>query len=360
MARLTTVEEVRSGQHLLLECISGSHAYGLNTATSDTDIKGVFVLPKTAFYGFEQIHQVSDKSCDTVFYELNRFAELLTQANPNLLEMLYSPPDCILHRDPLFERLKPEWFLTRKCRETFAGYAETQIKKARGLNKKILNPMEKEQKSIMDFCWVTKDQGTVSIRQWLEEKDFHADRCGLVNLPHMPNLYSLYYDVTGKRGYAGLMHSDESLEVCLSSIPKGEEAIAFLMFNKDAYASYCKDYHAYWRWVENRNETRYQQTLSHGKRYDAKNMMHTIRLLEMAEEIARTGSMEIRRPNRDELLAIRTGQHSYEDLVKIAEEKIKNMDELYRASDLPENCDVERVETALLDIREAVYRRNHA
>lgn len=35
--------------HLLLECVSGSRAYGLHMPQSDTDIKGVFVLPRTEF-----------------------------------------------------------------------------------------------------------------------------------------------------------------------------------------------------------------------------------------------------------------------------------------------------------------------
>lgn len=33
-------------EYLLLECISGSKAYNLQLPTSDTDIKGVFILPR--------------------------------------------------------------------------------------------------------------------------------------------------------------------------------------------------------------------------------------------------------------------------------------------------------------------------
>ena len=40
---------------LLFEAISGSRAYGLATATSDTDIRGVFVLPEKDFYGLNYV-----------------------------------------------------------------------------------------------------------------------------------------------------------------------------------------------------------------------------------------------------------------------------------------------------------------
>jgi len=37
--------------------------------------------------------------------------------------------------------LKIEMFLLKNCKETFAKYAITQIKKAKGLNKKLINPV---------------------------------------------------------------------------------------------------------------------------------------------------------------------------------------------------------------------------
>ena len=48
-----TIHEIKEQKLLLFECISGSKAYGLDTPESDTDIKGVFVLPKKRFYGLE-------------------------------------------------------------------------------------------------------------------------------------------------------------------------------------------------------------------------------------------------------------------------------------------------------------------
>ncbi len=57
-------------KHVFLQCISGSKAYGLNTPTSDTDIRGVFILPYAEFYGLHYTDQVANPSNDIVYYEL--------------------------------------------------------------------------------------------------------------------------------------------------------------------------------------------------------------------------------------------------------------------------------------------------
>lgn len=45
-----TIPYLKTQNLILFECVSGSRAYGLDTPTSDTDIKGVFYLPKQRFY----------------------------------------------------------------------------------------------------------------------------------------------------------------------------------------------------------------------------------------------------------------------------------------------------------------------
>ena len=117
-----------------------------------------------------------------------------------------------------------------------------------------------------------------------EKKGWKQEYCGLVNLPHMRDMYGLFYDE--KEGvYKGIVRKDSTNEVLTSSIAKEIEPDAILFFNKDGYTKYCKDYKEYWEWVEKRNEVRYENTISHAKNYDAKNMMHTFRLLDMAIEI---------------------------------------------------------------------------
>lgn len=347
-----TIDELKFRHLILFECISGSRSYGTDLPTSDTDIKGVFALPEADFYGLNYVEQVSNPSNDVVYYELKRFVELLYRNNPNLLEMLSVPDDCVRYRHPVMDLIQPDIFLSKLCQGTFAGYAMAQIKKARGLNKKILNPVEKQRKDILDFCFVTVGQGTLPVKEWLAVKGFEQATCGLVNVPHVKNLYAIFYDESGgDLGFRGILRKDNSEEVALSSVPAGLQPVAHLSWNKEGYSSYCKDYREYWEWVEKRNEERYENTLQHGKNYDAKNMMHTIRLLDMAEEIATQKRVIVRRPNRDFLLRIRRGEFTYEALVAMAAEKVQRIEQLFAQSDLPDQPDFATVNDLLVRMR---------
>lgn len=342
---------------LLLESVSGSRAYGLHTPQSDTDLKGVFLLPKRSFYGLEYTEQVNNDSNDEVYYELRRFVDLLVKNNPNILELLNTPDDCIRFRHPVMDLLKPELFLSKLCEQTFAGYAQSQVKKAKGLNKKIVNPVSKERKSILDFCHVIHQQGTVSLKHWLSNQGFSQHECGLVNIPHMRDMYAVFHNSQLSNTYLrGIISGDAANDLSLSSVEKGLEPKAFMSFNKDGYSKYCKDYKEYWNWVNTRNEVRYENTLEHGKNYDAKNMMHTFRLLNMAEEIAREGKVFVRRQDRDYLLKIRSGVFSYEELVDLANEKVTEIHSLYATSTLPLSPDLHQAEQILFEIRETLYK----
>lgn len=350
------IEDLKQRKLLLFESISGSKAYGLDTPQSDTDIRGVFVLPEEDYFGLDYTEQVSNESQDIVYYELKRFVVLLSKSNPNMLELLSMPKDCILYQHPLYHFFKAEDFLSRQCQSTFAGYALTQVRKARGLKKKIVNPVEPERKSVLDFCYVVQGQGSLPLLTFLEDHGLEQEDMGLAKIPHMHELYGLFYHPACQ--FKGVVQSEKANEVSLSSIPKGLDPLAYMSFNKSGYSSYCKVYREYWEWVEKRNDARYQNTLSHGKNYDAKNLMHTFRLLDMAEEIGREGRIQVRRPNREFLLQIKSGDFEYDELLTMAEERIADMDQLYTQSKLPEAPDLEKINSILIQVRKEFYQKN--
>lgn len=350
-----TIADLEARQLIIYKCISGSKAYGLDVPGSDTDIRGVFLLPQDELYGFNYLPQVSDERNDEVYYELGRFLDLLAKNNPNMLELLATPEQHILYKHPLLDRLHPDLFLSKKCKDSFAGFAFTQIRKARGLNKKIVNPVAKEKKSILEFCYVSKDSGTLPLQKWLKLNKLTQADCGLVNLPHFKDVYGLFIDTEKRFAYKGIIRKKTATSVVLSSIPKGEKAATYLYFNKDGYASYCKEYKEYWDWVGERNEARYQENLEHGKHYDTKNMMHTFRLLDMAIEILRDGKILVERPNREELLAVRRGEWSYEALMDLADQKMEEVEAAYQKSQLPDAPDRAHIEQLLIELRHAFY-----
>lgn len=350
-----TLNDLQSNSSNLLKCISGSQAYGLALPHSDTDIKGVFILPKNEFYGLTYIDQINNETNDIMCYEIKKFVELLLKNNPNILELLSTPDACVLYRHPVMNLLKPEMFLSRLCNQTFGQYAYAQIKKARGLNKKILNPLDRKRKTILDFCHVVKGQGSIPVTEWLTEQRYVQEDCGLVRIDHMRDMHALFHQSQAKQKFSGIFSGQEADEVSLSSVPEGIQPGAILYFNKDGYSVYCKEYRQYWEGVEQRNAERYENTVSHGKNYDAKNMMHVFRLLNMAEEIARYKQVNVRRPEREWLLKVRAGEFSYDDLLKKAEERIQVINDLFKKSDLPEQPDTQVAEGILVEIRESIY-----
>jgi hypothetical protein len=128
-----------------------------------------------------------------------------------------------------------------------------------------------------------------------------------------------------------------------------------MTFNKDGYKKHCKDWREYQEWLSSRNESRYQGTLAHGQGYDAKNMMHTFRLLDLAEEIAVHRRLTIRTPNREWLLKVKAGAFSYDELLTRAEDQLTRIRDLYAASTLPDVPDRDAIEQAVVSVRRGWY-----
>lgn len=353
-----TIEDLRKQNLIILECISGSRAYGLETPTSDTDIRGVFILPQKKYYGLEYIEQISNATNDVIFYELGRFMELLAYNNPNILELLHSPPHTILYKHPFLADIDPKKVLSKLCKDTFGKFAYSQIKKAKGLKKKIVNPMNEVRKSVLAYCFVNHAQGAISLLQFLKMKNWQPENCGLVNIPHMKDIYGLYYAENAH--FRGIIRSPDANDVCLSPIPKDAQQVALLYFNRDGYSAYCKEYKAYWEWVNKRNIARYENTQGHGKNYDAKNMMHVFRLLEMAYEIGTYSQINVWRPNRDFLLNVKSGQYEYEYLLKLAEQKQCEMEAAFAQSPLPDLPDNTYLDELTYQLRYKFYHQNSA
>jgi len=346
-----TLDRIRRPDLLLLDTIAGSHAYGTAIEGSDEDRRGVFVAPRSFIAGLDTIEQVADERSDQVYYELGHFVSLLFKNNPNALELLAMPEDCIRLQHPLFKLLKPEVFLSKLCAKTFGEYAMGQIRKARGLNKKIVNPQPEKRLALLDFCNVPQGQGSVPVLEWLSDRNLDPQKCGLTAVQHAAGMFAIYHDSdTASRGLVSPKDPDALI---FTSVPKEAEPIGWMQFNHDAFRAHCKAHREYWEWVSQRNEERYTTNAQHGRGYDSKNLLHTIRLLDMAGEIARERVLRIRRPNREYLLRVRSGEFEYEDLVARAEEQLTEVIAAFEASNLQDQPDRERVNRLLVEIREA-------
>lgn len=364
-----TIKDLEERNLIIFSGIVGSQAYGIATPTSDVDIKGVFVQEMEDILGMGYVEQVSDDTNDTTYYEIRRFLELLGTNNPNILELLNLPEDCVLHRDPIFDIIleNQERLITRQCRYSFGGYAVEQIKKARGLNKKIVKEFPEKRKGVLDFCYVPFGQGSVPVLEYLEMHDMKPEHCGLVLLAHVRYTYGLYYDrhsdllakgVTvplNHRPYRGLVSGEDANDVSLSEVPRDAQPVAYMHFNKDAYSIHCREFKEYWDWVAKRNQARFSDNMLHGKGYDGKNCAHALRLLEMAIEIGEGKGIVVRRSNREELLSIRRGEYEYDNLISRIETLKNEMEIAFDSSLLPDSVDMDLLEEILLTIRKTKY-----
>lgn len=129
-ASLHSPDDFDLERHVIYRCVTGSRAYGLETETSDTDLRGIYLAPADlhwSLYGAPE--QFEDSASQSCHWELQKFLVLALKANPNILECLYSP--LVDKITPPGERLLAirDGFLSRMVFQTFNGYALSQFKK---------------------------------------------------------------------------------------------------------------------------------------------------------------------------------------------------------------------------------------
>jgi predicted nucleotidyltransferase len=115
---------------LILSVVVGSRAYGLETGDSDTDRRGVFVAPTEEFWRLTKPVTHRDGPLPEQFsWEVERFCGLALDANPTVLECLWSPLTEVL--TPEGERLRDlrGAFLSQRAHQTFIGYADAQFRR---------------------------------------------------------------------------------------------------------------------------------------------------------------------------------------------------------------------------------------
>lgn len=135
-------------------CMMGSIAYGTATEYSDVDVYGFCMPPKSVIFphidgnihGFDEVkgfdqwseHHVkdNDKEYDFTVYSIIKYFVLVMQNNPNMIDSLFVPRNCILHSTQVSEHIREsrKLFLHRGAWFKFKGYAYSQMTKM--LNKK--------------------------------------------------------------------------------------------------------------------------------------------------------------------------------------------------------------------------------
>ena len=114
---------------IILLGLGGSHAYGMDIATSDLDIRGIATNSPRDIITNNLFEQRIDNKTDTTIYSFDKIVKLLTNCNPNTIEMLGLKPEHYLHMTDLGKQLleNVDMFLSRKAANSFGGYATAQL-----------------------------------------------------------------------------------------------------------------------------------------------------------------------------------------------------------------------------------------
>lgn len=358
------MKRIEVEQRTIFVGLAGSHGYGLNRPESDYDYRGVFIAPKRYYLGFDSIEQKDsgwdepgifpfiDGNEDTVIYELRKVIHLLAGANPNVLELLWLTNYPFLTNVGQHLINHRHLFLSKKVKHTYAGYAFAQIKKMETHRKWLLNPPTNKpipaDFDIMDEIPLSKDE----LNAFLEYL-YLLIRGKIEFLEESEQLYKL---LTADIDFKGVLKqytlADETLAYT-QNLTYGRKDFIRLLQKSQSYQIALREWKAYISWQENRNPARAEMEKKSG--YDLKHGMHCIRLLRSGLEILRTGELIVDRNlagDIDDLKAILRGDYSYDELIKMAEDLVAQMDIFYEQSSLPHRPDLEQINDLCMELVE--------
>lgn len=117
-------------EHTILAVVVGSRAYGLAGPGSDHDRRGVYAAPTRLFWHLDKPPTHLDGPADEQFsWEIERFCTLALQANPTVLEVLWSPLITDVTADGQHLLAARQAFLSRRLADTYGAYARDQLKR---------------------------------------------------------------------------------------------------------------------------------------------------------------------------------------------------------------------------------------
>lgn len=314
------------GSNIILLTLGGSYAYGTNVEGSDVDVRGCALNAKDEILTNKNFEQFVNEDTDTTIYSFNKLISLLSNVNPNTIELLGCKPEHYLYLSPIGKELldNRHLFLSKKCVHSFGGYANSQLRRLDNKAARLVSQSEQEVhilKSIENASYTFKDKYLScddAIKLYIdksEQEEYDTEIFMDVNLKHYP-----------LRDYKGMWSE-------MNNIVK-------------EYGKLGKRNH---------------NAIEHGKL--AKHMMHLIRLYLMCLDILNDGEIiTYREKDRDFLMEIRNGKYLDEnrqpipeffDIVKDLEEKL---DKAKETTDLPDNPDYKKINEFVASVNERIVR----
>lgn len=331
MLGTSTYDFLRNNKHLgdniMFLTLGGSYAYGTNIETSDVDIRGCALNTKEEILTNKKFEQFVNEETDTTIYGFNKLVSLLTNVNPNTIELLGCKPEHYLYISPIGQELldNKNMFLSKKCIHSFGGYASSQLRRldnkaARDLGQPqqethILNSIKNAAYSYKERYFEHQED---AIRLYIGEsaqEEYDTEIFMDINLKHYP-----------LRDWKGMWSDMNNIVKDYSKLGK-----------RNAHAA------------------------SHGKL--AKHMMHLVRLYLMCFDILDNGEIiTYREKDHDFLMSIRNGDYLDEndkptkEFFGIVDELESQLEAKKNSTMLPETPDMKKIEKFVMSVNERVVR----
>ncbi len=335
----------------------GSHAYGTSLPTSDLDLRGICVAPLVYYLGFSQTFEqvVQNQPVDLTIFDLRKFLSLAADANPNTLEILFTDPSDHLFVHPLMLRLfeARSLFLSKKAKHTFSGYSRAQMKRINTHYRWLKNPPQapptRADFKLPERTVIPADQlaaAQAAIQKQIDQWAWHE----LENVD--PAIRQAIQDEFIRRLLEITQWSweevDEKMWLAASRAVGYDTNFIELLDMERRYTAKLREWQNYQEWQRKRNPTRAELEAKWG--YDTKHAMHLVRLSRMCREILTDGVVRVRRPDAAELLAIRHGAWTYEELVAFSDQQDMELEALVKTAPLPKQPDRAKLDQLCIEL----------
>lgn len=315
------------GNNIIILTLGGSHAYGTNNENSDLDIRGCALNSKMQILTNENFEQFVNEATDTTIYAFNKLISLLSNVNPNTIEMLGNKPEHYLYVSPIGQELidNAHLFLSKKAIYSFGGYANQQLRRLENKSNRLVGQAQNEE----------------HIFKTIEHASYDFKNRYFT----MPNdAIKLYIDKAVQEGY----DTEIFMDVNLSHYP--------LRDYKDMWSEMQSIVKSYGK-IGKRNE----KAIEHNKL--GKHMMHLIRLYMMCLDILEKEKIITYRENEhDFLMDIRNGKfldsnrQPTAEFYEIVNDYEKKLEYAKQNTNLPDNPNYKAINEFVASVNERVIK----
>ena len=322
---------LKTNEHLenniILIGLGGSYAYGTNTENSDLDVRGCALNTKQEILTNKNFDQFVNEETDTTIYSFNKLVSLLSNTNPNTIELMGLKSEHYLYLHPIGKELldSAHLFLSKRAIHSFGGYANQQLRRMELLCNRNVSQSQREQ-----FILNTINNAIYDIKQ-------------------------AYQDFT-----------DEEIKLYIDkAVQEGSDTEIFMDVNLKHYP--LRDYCSVWNEMKsivssyNKIGKRNEKAITHNKL--GKHMMHLIRLYMMCLDILEKEQIvTYREAEHDLLMDIRNGKYldsndqPIPEFYEMVDDYEKKLDYAKLNTNLPDSPDYKKINEFVMSVNERVVK----